>query len=192
MNKQNTTKPNTTAKQDAETKRFGFLQSEINKTENALASLKGEQAAIDELMSAVVGVDYRWINRIIKITKAGKTTDSSSRAILFVTLKDGRKVDFVDFSHEIGAFAFFNEFTKVYGPDDIKVVKVALLDRLALPVSDGARAACDTALKKKQNAADRRRARDVKTYEEGKDSFMSTKNEQAERAWTRLEERVGL
>lgn len=192
MSKQNTTKPNTTAKQDAETKRFGFLKSEITKAEITLENLKDEQSAIDELMSAIVNVDYRWINRIIKITKTGKTTDSSSRAILFVTLKDGRKVDFVDFSHEVGAFAFFNEFTKVYGPDDIKVVKVALLERLALPVSDGARSACDAALKKKQNAADKRRARDMKTYEEGKDSFMNTKSEQAERAWERLEERVSL
>lgn len=184
MNTENTTS-NTT-------KEYGFLRHEIARAENEAEFLRDKQAVIDKMMSAITAVDYRWVNRLVKTTKTGKITDKSSRAILFVTLKDGRKVDFADYSREIGAYTFFNEFTAVYGPDDIKIIKVNLLERLALPVSDGARAACDAALEHKSAAAEKRTARDKKTYDAGRAAFLDDKAEAAKRAWTRLEERLGL
>lgn len=183
---------NTTTTTTAGTKEYGFLGREIARAENEVEFLRDKNSAIDALMSAITAVDYRWINRLIKTTKTGKITDKSSRAILFVTLSDGRKVDFVDYSREIGAFEFFNDFTGVYGPDDVKIVKVALLDRLGLPVSEGAQKACDAAVERKAAASAKRAARDKKTFDAGREAFLDGKAEAAERAWNRLEERLGL
>lgn len=183
-----TTSSNTTAG----SKDLGFLRPEIIRTEHKLDALNAQNAEIDKMMSAITAVDYRWVNRLVKTTKTGKITDKSSRAILFVTLNDGRRVDFVDYSREIGAFTFFNEFTTVFGPDDIKIAKVALLERLSLPVSEGARAACDKAVERKAAAAEKRAARDKKTYAAGRKAFIDGKEEAAKRAWDRLEERLGL
>ena len=174
------------------TKEYGFLRHEIARAENEAEFLRDRQAFIDKMIGAITAVDYRWINRLVKTTKTGKITDKSSRAILCVTLKDGRKIDFVDYSREIGAFEIFNDFTAVFGPDDIKIVKVKLLERLVLPVSDGARAACDAALERKAAAAEKRTARDKKTYDAGRAAFLDVKAESAKRAWDRLEERLGL
>ena len=189
MNGENTT---TTSNTTAGSKDLDFLRPEIIRAEHNLDALNAQNAEIDKMMSAIAAVDYRWVNRLVKTTKTGKITDKSSRAVLFVTLKDGRKVDFSDYSREIGAFEFFNEFTRVYGPDDVKIAKVALMERLSLPVSDGARAACDKAVERKAAAAEKRIARDRKTYGAGRAAFLDEKAEAAKRAWNRLEERLGL
>lgn len=185
-------KENTTSTSNTTAKNLGFLQPEIIRAEHKLDVLNAQNAEIDKMMSAITSVDYRWVNRLVKTTKTGKITDKSSRAILSVTLNDGRKVDFVDYSREIGAFTFFNEFTTVFGPDDVKIAKVALLQRLSLPVSDGARAACDKAMERKLAAAEKRTARDKKTFDAGREAFLDNKAEAAKRAWDRLEERLGL
>lgn len=186
----NTTTTTTTT--TSTTKEYGFLRHEIARAENEAEFLREKEAVIDKMMSAITAVDYRWVNRLVKTTKTGKITDKSSRAILAVTLKDGRKVDFVDYSREIGAFEFFNAFTAVFGPDDIKIAKVELMTRLQLPISDGARAACDAALERKAAAAEKRTARDKKTYDAGRAAFLDGKAEAAKRAWDRLEDRLGL
>lgn len=184
-----TTTSNTTT---TVSKNLGILQPEICRAERHLDALNAENAEIDKMMSAITAVDYRWINRLVKATKTGKITDKSSRAILCVTLNDGRKIDFVDYSREIGAFTFFNDFTQAFGPDDIKIAKVELMTRLQLPISDGARAACDAALKRRAAAAEKRTARDKKTYDAGRAAFLDDKAEAAKRAWDRLEYRLGL
>lgn len=188
MSNANTTTSNTAAA----AKEYGFLGREIARAENEAELLREKNAVIDQLIGAIKAVDYRWVNRLVKTTKTGKITDKSSRAILSVTLNDGRKIDFVDYSREIGAFTFFNDFTGVFGPDDVKIAKVALLERLALPVSDGARSACDAALERKASAAEKRFSRDKKTHDAGLAAFLDGKKEAAKRAWNRLEERLGL
>ena len=188
----NTTTTATSTTSTTASKEYGFLRHEIARAENEAEFLREKEAVIDKMMGAITAVDYRWVNRLVKVTKTGKITDKSSRAILCVTLNDGRKIDFADYSREIGAFTFLNDFTQVYGPDDIKIAKVALLERLALPVSDGARAARDAALNRKSAAAEKRTARDKKTYGAGRAAFLDGKAEAAKRAWDRLEERLGL